>query len=105
MPKGVTVSHANLLAATRAVVSYLGITRDDRIASLLPFSFVYGMSQLLCTVAAAACLVVERSPLPAQVVETLRARQGMAHEAVPSLWLRLLEVYELGGSSLPDRRP
>jgi amino acid adenylation domain-containing protein len=104
MPKGVTVSHANLLAGTRAVVSYLGITRDDRIASLLPFSFVYGMSQLLCTVAAAACLVVERSPLPGQVVETLRARQVTVLAAVPSLWLRLLHVNEFREVSLPDLR-
>jgi hypothetical protein len=31
-----------------AVTSYLGITCDDRIASLLPFSFDYGLNQLLC---------------------------------------------------------
>ena len=104
MPKGVTVSHANLLAATRAVISYLGITRDDRVASLLPFSFVYGMSQLLCTVAAAATLVVERSPLPRQVVETLRARRVTVLAAVPPLWLRLLPVTEFREASLPDLR-
>src|SRR5881398_3835592 len=66
LPKGVAVSHGNLLAGAHAVVSYLGITPDDRVASLLPFSFVYGMSQLLCAVAAAATLVVERSPLPSR---------------------------------------
>ena len=104
MPKGVTVSHANLLAGTGAVVSYLGITRDDRVASLLPFSFVYGMSQLLCTVAAAATLVVERSPLPRQVVERLRADKVTVLAAVPPLWLRLLNVSEFREAALPDLR-
>lgn len=92
LPKGVTVSHANLWAATRAVVSYLDITSTDRIASLLPFSFVYGLSQLLCAVSAGAGLVIERSPLPGQVVDTLRARKVTVLAAIPSLWMRLLQV-------------
>ena len=104
MPKGVMVTHANLLAGTRAVVSYLEITGDDRVASLLPFSFVYGMSQLLCTVAAAATLVVERSPLPQQIVERLRADKVTVLAAVPPLWLRLLNVSEFRDATLPDLR-
>ena len=65
LPKGVTVSHGNLLAAATTVIGYLGITPTDRIASILPFSFVYGMSQVLCAVGSGAALVVERSPLAA----------------------------------------
>jgi len=86
------------------VVSYLEITRDDRVASLLPFSFVYGMSQLLGTVAAAATLVVERSPLPRQIVERLRADKVTVLAAVPPLWLRLLNVSEFREAALPDLR-
>ena len=54
LPKGVTLSHANLWAGTRAVTEYLGITSEDRIASLLPFSFDYGLNQLLCAVGTGA---------------------------------------------------
>src|SRR5207247_189170 len=104
LPKGVAVSHANLLAGTRAVVSYLGITPDDRVASLLPFSFVYGMSQLLCAVAAAAALVVERSPLSQQALETVRVRKVTVLGAVPPLWLRLLNVAAFRETPLPDLR-
>src|SRR2546427_1607037 len=104
LPKGVAVSHANLLAGTHAGVAYLGITPDDRVASLLPFSFVYGMSQLLCAVAAAAALVGERSPLPQQVLETVRARKVTVLGAVPPLWLRLLNVAAFRERPLPDLR-
>lgn len=104
LPKGVTVSHANVLAAAGTVVTYLGITATDRIASLLPLSFVYGMSQLLCAVQAGAALVVERSPLPHQVVETLRAQGVTVLAAVPPLWMRLLRAPEFRDAPLPALR-
>jgi acyl-CoA synthetase (AMP-forming)/AMP-acid ligase II len=91
-PKGVMIAHANLWAAMTTVVKYLGIRRDDRIASILPFSFVYGMSQVLCAVGAGASLVVERSPLPQQLVSTLREREVSVLAAVPPLWIQLLGV-------------
>jgi long-subunit acyl-CoA synthetase (AMP-forming) len=53
-PKGVVMSHDNLLAGIRTVVGYLGITAEDRIASVLPFSFVYGFNQLNCAIATPA---------------------------------------------------
>ena len=46
-PKGVMLSHRNLLAGTRIVRTYLGIGPDERILSVLPFSFDYGLNQLL----------------------------------------------------------
>ena len=42
LPKGVTLSHTNLWAGMQAVTSYLGITCDDRIASLLPSASTTG---------------------------------------------------------------
>ena len=92
LPKGVMLTHANLWAGMEAVVGYLGLTREDRIASLLPFSFVYGLSQLLCAAGTGAALVVERSPLPEEIVATLRSQQVSVLAAVPPLWLRLLRV-------------
>ena len=91
-PKGVTVSHANLVAAASTVIDYLGITSADRIASILPFSFVYGMSQVLCAVGSGAALVVERSPLAARLVSALREQQVTVLAAVPPLWQQLLNV-------------
>ena len=92
LPKGVTLTHANLWAGVRAVTSYVGITGSDRIASLLPFSFDYGFNQLLCSVTAGATLVVERSPVPQQIVATLRSEQVTVLPCVPPLWLQLLSA-------------
>ncbi len=104
LPKGVAVSHANLWAVTSAVVAYLGLTEADRIASLLPFSFVYGVGQLLCAVGAGAALVVERSPLPQQMIETIRSEGVTVLAAVPPLWTRLLRVPAFVETPLPRLR-
>ena len=92
LPKGVTLSHANLWAGMQSVTTYLGITSDDRIASLLPFSFDYGLNQLLCAVGSGATLVIERSPVPQRIVKTLRAQCVTVLATVPPSWLQLLTV-------------
>jgi amino acid adenylation domain-containing protein len=92
LPKGVTISHGNLWAGMRAVVGYLGLSRDDRIASLLPFSFDYGLNQLLCCAGTGATLVVEASPVPQRLARALRAHEVTVLPGVPPLWLQLLDV-------------
>ena len=45
-PKGVVLSHRNLVAGAESVSQYLENTPDDRILSVLPLSFDYGLNQL-----------------------------------------------------------
>jgi amino acid adenylation domain-containing protein len=103
-PKGVTVSHANLWASAQVVTSYLGIAATDRIAGLLPFSFVYGMSQVLCALAAGATLVIERSPLAMQLATQLRTQRVTVLAAVPPLWFQLLDAPPFRNEPLPHLR-
>jgi acyl-CoA synthetase (AMP-forming)/AMP-acid ligase II len=87
-----------------AVTSYLGIVADDRIASLLSFSVVYGFSQLLCAVGTGAAIVVERSPLPQHIATTLRREQVTVIAAVPPLWIQLLGAPAFRDAPLPALR-
>ena len=91
-PKGVLVSHANLWAGVRVVAGYLGLRSDDRIASLLPFSFVYGFNQLTTALYVGATLVVERSTLAQEIVATLRREKVSVLAGVPPLWQQLLAI-------------
>jgi amino acid adenylation domain-containing protein len=104
LPKGVTITHANLWAGMRSVTGYVGVTATDRIASLLPFSFDYGFNQLLCVVGTGATLVIERSPVPQQIVATLRALAVTVLPCVPPLWLQLLNVPDFCAPPLPALR-
>ena len=45
-PKGVMLSHKNLIANTSSIVEYLGLTSDDRMLVVLPFYYCYGLSLL-----------------------------------------------------------
>jgi len=104
LPKGVTVSHANLWAGMRSVTTYLEITSEDRIAALLPFSFDYGLNQLLCAVGTGACLVVERSPVAARIARTLAEQRVSVVAAVPPLWLQLIDTESFSSKRLDSLR-
>lgn len=52
LPKGVCFTHGNLRAGVEIVTSYLGLRDTDRVASLLGFSSVYGLNQLIARSAA-----------------------------------------------------
>ena len=58
LPKGIMLSHDNLLAGTRIVAGYLNLTEHDVILSVLPFSFDYGLNQLLTVVEQGATIVL-----------------------------------------------
>ncbi len=102
-PKAVVMSHDNLLAGIRTVVDYLGITAADRIASVLPFSFVYGFNQLNCALATGARLEIVRSTLAAEIVAALRRNACTVLAAVPPLWMQLLRVRDFA-EPLPSLR-
>ena len=46
VPKGVMVSHKNLMANTGSIITYLKLSQDDRMLVVLPFYYCYGLSLL-----------------------------------------------------------
>jgi acyl-CoA ligase (AMP-forming) (exosortase A-associated) len=89
MPKGIMLSHRNLLNGAEIISDYLHITEKDIIISLLPFSFDYGLNQLLTSVLHGGTLVIERSSMPADICNTLSKEQITGLAAVPMLWQQL----------------
>ena len=45
-PKGVMVTHGNIECNSRDIVSYMGLTRNDRVMVVLPFHYCFGASLL-----------------------------------------------------------
>lgn len=91
-PKGVMVTHGNLLTGIGTVARYLGLTAADRIASLLPFSFVYGLNQLNGAIAVGATLDVIDATLAVDAVRAIGDRACTVLAGVPPLWAQLLAV-------------
>lgn len=104
-PKGVMLSHRNMLAGTRIVRTYLKITLDDRLLSLLPFSFDYGLNQLLTTVEQKATLVLSGFTLGDQIVKALVKHQITGLAGVPTIWAILAKATpSLAKAELPQLR-
>jgi acyl-CoA synthetase (AMP-forming)/AMP-acid ligase II len=90
-PKGVMLSHGNLAANATAIVSYLGLTSDDRGLCVLPFHFSYGNSVLHSHLAAGAELVVEDNlAFPRMTLQRLQDEAVTGFAGVPSTFALLL---------------
>jgi len=46
VPKGVMISHKNLIANTESIINYLKLSENDRMLVVLPFYYCYGLSLL-----------------------------------------------------------
>jgi acyl-CoA synthetase (AMP-forming)/AMP-acid ligase II len=101
--KGVVASHANLWAGAATVPRYLGIHAEDRLASLLPWSGVYGFNQLTCALATGASLIVERALLGRDILDAMRREAVTVIAGVPPTWMQLLHG-GLRASPLPSLR-
>lgn len=91
-PKGVVLSHRNMVAGARSVASYLGNCPDDRILAVLPLSFDAGLSQLTTVFSVGASVVLMDYLLPRDVIRAV-ARYGVTGlAAVPPLWNQLKDL-------------
>lgn len=104
-PKGVMLSGHNLYSNTLAIVTYLGLTADDRGLCVLPFYYVYGNSVLHTHLAAGATLVLEDNLLyPQQLLERMAQERITGFAGVPSTFRLLLSRCDLQSCRLPQLR-
>ncbi len=88
-PKGVVLSHRNLIAGAESVSHYLGNTPDDVILSALPFSFDAGFSQLTTAASVGAHVVLLNYALPVDVVRLCAQHRVTGLTGVPPLWIQI----------------
>ena len=88
-PKGVVLSHRNLIAGAESVSHYLGNTPDDVILSALPLSFDAGLSQLTTAANVGAHVVLLNYALPVDVVRLCAQHRVTGLTGVPPLWIQI----------------
>ncbi|HEX5514104.1 MAG TPA: AMP-binding protein [Gammaproteobacteria bacterium] len=104
-PKGVTLSHRNLVSNVSAVVEYLRLTADDRVVHVLPFHYCYGNSVLHTHLAAGATVIIEGSLVyPHRVLERMVKERATGFSGVPATYALLLSRTDLGSSALRSLR-
>jgi len=103
LPKGVVLSHRNLVAGAESIASYLSITSEDRILSILPFSFDYGLNQLTTILLTGATLVLKTHLSAGDTLKTLENERITGLGGIPTLWSQLLQA-DWTGVTLPHLR-
>ena len=116
-PKGVMLSHLNVVSNTRSIVEYLALTGRDRIMVVLPFFYIYGKSLLTTHFYVGGSVVIDnRFAFPEVVLKTIKSQEVTGFAGVPSTFLILLNrsrvrdytfetlryVTQAGGSMAPS---
>jgi acyl-CoA synthetase (AMP-forming)/AMP-acid ligase II len=93
-PKGVMLTHRNVLFIAVVSGRQRGLTSDDRVYAVLPISHVFGLSStFLGTVAAGGELTLVPQFRPAHLADALEAGITV-FQGVPAMYAKLLEYLE-----------
>ncbi|MEP7154307.1 MAG: AMP-binding protein [Betaproteobacteria bacterium] len=96
-PKGVMLTHLNMVSAVRSVSTYLALREEDVILCVLPLAFDYGLYQLLMSVKVGATLVLEASfAFPIKVLELMVREDVTVFPGVPTMFSLLMNMNDLG---------
>ncbi|MFN0030184.1 MAG: acyl-CoA ligase (AMP-forming), exosortase A system-associated [Acidimicrobiales bacterium] len=90
-PKGVVLSHRNMIVGAESVSDYLVNRPDDVILAALPLSFDAGFSQLSTAFRVGAHVVLHNYLLPGEVIRLCERHGVTGLTCVPPLWIQLAE--------------
>lgn len=91
-PKGIMLSHKNIVLGAKSVAQYLSLDTKDNILCVLPLSFDYGLNQLTSSFLVAAKCVLLDYLLAKDVIKAIAKYQITGLAAVPPLWQQLCKV-------------
>ncbi len=104
-PKGVMMTHQNVVAAARSITTYLENTADDIILNVLPVAFDYGLYQVLMAVKVGATLILEKSFAFPQVILNRCAEEKVTGlPLVPTMAAILIAQRNIAPGTLPHLR-
>jgi long-chain acyl-CoA synthetase len=104
-PRGVMLTHRNLVANARSIVEYLELTSRDRVMCVLPFHYVYGLSLLHTHLCVGGSIVIDnRFVFPNVVLGAMQKHRVTGFAGVPSTFALLLHRSNLTSVELPDLR-
>ncbi|MFC1863334.1 acyl-CoA ligase (AMP-forming), exosortase A system-associated [Thermodesulfobacteriota bacterium] len=105
-PKGVVVPHRTVVEGAEIISSYLGIKSDDRLISVLPFNFDYGLNQATSSILKKATMVMHQFFLPKDLLTILEEKKITGFAGMVPIWIKLFnEKYETtSDSNFPNLR-
>jgi acyl-CoA synthetase (AMP-forming)/AMP-acid ligase II len=98
-PKGIVISHRNLIDSARVVSQYLKLRQDDVISGVLFFNLDYGLNQVFCSLYKKATLALHRFILPEDFFNHLIDDQVTVLPVMP---VYISQIFEDGISRIPS---
>ncbi len=104
-PRGVMVSHRNIIANTTSIVEYMELTARDRIMVVLPFYYCFGTSLLHTHLRVGGALVIDpRFMFPDKVLLRMQETRCTGFAGVPSHYQLLLRKSSFKKMQFPSLR-
>ncbi len=104
-PKGVMMTHRNIVNNVWSISTYLKNTEDDVVLCVLPLSFDYGLFQVLTGARVGFTVLVERSfAYPYEVLKRISAFGVTGLPGVPTIFATLLQFAPFEGLDLSSLR-
>ena len=95
-PKGVMLTHSNMVTAAKSIIQYLQNDPDDIILNYLPLSFDYGLYQALMSVAFGGTLVLEKAFVyPYEAIQKVINEKITGLPLVPAMAALLMQLNDL----------
>lgn len=95
-PKGVMLTHLNMVSAASSIIEYLENRPDDIVLNVMPLSFDYGLYQMLMTMKFGGTLVQERSFMyPYETIDLLIREKVTGFPIVPTVAAILFKLKHL----------
>jgi malonyl-CoA/methylmalonyl-CoA synthetase len=103
-PKGVPLTHANLLASTRGAMAAWRWTADDVLVHALPLSHQHGLSGVHATLLAGSCARLLGRFDPERLTQLAERERATVLFAVPAMYERLVESSAFAAADLSSLR-
>lgn len=92
-PKGVMLTHLNMVSAARSVGTYLELNGADIILCALPLAFDYGLYQVLLAMRSGATVVLERGfSFPVKALEVMAREKVTVFPGVPTMFTMVMAL-------------
>ncbi len=97
-PKGVVITHRNLIDGARVVARYLDLKERDVISGLLPFNLDYGLNQIFSTLYKRATMALHKLVLPSEFFSHLMRDKVTV---LPLMPINITQMFDEDAHRLP----
>ena len=104
-PKGVMLTHLNMISAAASITTYLENTPEDIIIDVLPLSFDYGLYQVLMAFKFGGTVILEKAfAFPYEIIKLMVKERVTGFPGVPTIFSILMQMEDLRRYDLSSLR-